>query len=56
MRDYDAEEEFARDMNEEENWKRRRQRERLAWASAGLGSYWFDSAEPYDDEDEEEDE
>jgi len=52
----EADEEFYREMNEEENWKRRRSNARIAWACSGPGGYWFDSAEPYDNEDEEEDE
>ena len=44
------------DERREEAARRRRERERQAWACAGPGSFWYDSACPYDDEDEEEDE
>ena len=47
---------LAREMREDENYRRRRQRERRAWECAGPGSFWYDSAEPYDDEEEDEEE
>jgi hypothetical protein len=49
--DYDPYEDERRD----EEYRRRREREHQAWACAGPGSFWYDSADPYD-EDEEEDE
>ena len=49
--DYDPYEDERRD----EEYRRRREREHRAWACAGPGSFWYDSADPYD-EDEEEDE
>lgn len=54
--DYDYESPEAEDERLERAWQRRRERDRRAWACAGPGSFWYDSAEPYDDEDEDEEE
>ena len=51
---YDADFDPYEDERREEAARRRREREHLAWASAGPGSFWYDSADPCDEEDDEE--
>lgn len=50
---YDEDFDPYEDERREEAARRRRERERRAWACASPGSFWYDSAEPYDEDEEE---
>ncbi|MDD6338380.1 MAG: hypothetical protein PUC15_08380 [Lentisphaeria bacterium] len=53
---YDEDFDPYEDERREEAARRRRERERRAWACASPGSFWYDSAEPYDEDEEDEEE